>query len=311
MGLIQLLSQLQTVGPLAGDAAPLAEANGRPADSLSLAGEQALDRAAGAPRAALKLLGAGARSLRAGPVPAARFAPSLGRVLAPPKATPSPLMNRGRRRAWRFGTIECGLDELKAASRAAGGTLNDAYVAAILGGLRKYHQARGVQSKDIPMSMPVSVRRPGDPPGGNRFAGAFFAAPLSEADPVERMRLLGATVRGIQGEPALDFFSVVLPVLNLAPSPVLASLFTALQSKADLTVSNVPGVPTPLHLAGALVERMFCFGALPGSGMTTVLCSHNGICCISINCDGEAFDDPEMLFGLMREGLDEVLAVGR
>jgi WS/DGAT/MGAT family acyltransferase len=246
---------------------------------------------------------------RMSPRTAAAYAASMARVLAPPPATPSPLMNRGRRVAWRFGTAECDLADLKAAAKAAGGTLNDAYVAGMLGGIRRYHQRAQAPLGDIPVSMPVSMRVDGDQSGGNRFAAAFFAGPTSVEDPVERIRLLRETVGGLQKEPALDFFSALLPLANRMPQALTAGAFIAMQARADLTASNVPGVPWTIHMAGRKVERMLCFGALPGSALMTVLCSYDGHCSVGINCDGGSFDDPEQLFADLQAGLDEVLAL--
>ena len=67
--------------------------------------------------------------------------------------------------------------------KAAGGTVNDAFVTAILGGLRRYHERHDIEMGDIPISMPVSVRREDDAMGGNRFTGAFFSAPSAIATP--------------------------------------------------------------------------------------------------------------------------------
>jgi len=177
--------------------------------------------------------------------------------------------------------------------------------------LRRYHEHVCEPLGDIPISMPVSVRGSGDDSGGNRFAGAFLAAPTSVADPAERIRALGATVRRIQREPALDFFSVVLPGLNRTPGIVMTSAFTAMQAKADLTVSNVIGPPWGLHFAGSRVQRIGCYGALPGSAMTTVLCSYDGGCTIGVNCDGGAFLEADALFEMLDASLQEVLALGR
>jgi len=311
MGVIQLLSGLQA-GQSRPDPAQLRPGGAVsrvPANGLDLTRARLLGSVAKAPLRTVGIAGSVARSVVGHPRQSLAFAASLRRMVTPPSATPSELMNRGRRRSWRFGTLECEFTRLKAAGRAAGGSLNDAYVSAILGGLRRYHQSQGVAMPDIPMSMPVSVRSAEDTPGGNRFAGAFFAAPSATADPAERIRLVGETVRRIQGEPALDFFSFVLPALNLAPTPVVAAAFTSLQSKADLTLSNVPGIRQHIKMAGATVERMYCYGALPGSAMTCVLCSNGSTCCIGINADAEAFTDTALLFELMRESLDEVLAL--
>lgn len=282
-----------------------------PSGSIELAATQALGQLTGTPRKATQLVGSAWNIVRSGPAEAASFAASLGRMVSPPKATPSTLMNSGNRTLWRFATLTCELDELKAAGKAAGGTVNAAYVSAILGGVRRYHLWAGAPIEDIPMSMPVSVRAKDDASGGNRFAGAFLAAPTSVEDPAERILELGEVVKRIQGEPALDFFKVVLPGLNRTPSVLMLNTFTAMQGRADLTVSNVVGSPWPIHFAGTKVDRIGCWGALPGSAMTTVLCSYAGRCTIGINCDGGAFRDSAKLFAFLEESLQEVLDLGR
>src|SRR5205814_3622833 len=163
----------------------------------------------------------------------------------------------GSRTAWRFGLFECELDDLKRAGKAVGGTVNDAFVAAVLGGLRRYAAASGVDLGDIPISMPVSVRRESDPMGGNRFTGAFFSAPAGVADPAERIREMRARVSKVRDEPALDFLNTFTPLLNLTPSALVAATMSGLTSKAVLTTSSWPGVPHPIYFAGAPFERMW------------------------------------------------------
>ena len=118
-----------------------AQVEGLPAEALHVL--EAIGGALTAPRRTLRYLG------------------SLRRVMSPPSGTtPSPLQSRQRGRAWRFGILDCGLSELKEAGRTVGGTVNDAYIAALLGGIRRYHDAMGIELADIPVAMPVSVRRP-------------------------------------------------------------------------------------------------------------------------------------------------------
>lgn len=56
---------------------------------------------------------------------------------------------------------------------------------------------------------------------------------------------------------------------------------------------------------------MYVFGPLPGTSMCAALCSHEGVCCIGINVDGDVFPDIEVLWECLQQGLDEVLALGR
>ena len=60
-------------------------------------------------------------------------------------------------------------------------------------------------------------------------------------------------------------------------------------------------------MAGARVERTYAFGPLPGAAIMATLVSHNGICCIGLNCDGTVIDDPGELRECTREWLDGVL----
>ena len=186
----------------------------------------------GAPATTLRALDALGRAI-ANPARSLRYLGSLRRVLSPPSgATPSPLQSRQTGRTWRFGVLDCGLAELKAAGRAAGGSVNDAYIAALFGGLQRYHDAMGVELGDIPVAMPVSLRRPEDPPGGNRFAAAMFAGPAGIRDPVQRLASIRDTVRGVREEPALDYFGALSPVLSRMPSQLLGPLVQSAATRA-------------------------------------------------------------------------------
>jgi diacylglycerol O-acyltransferase len=307
---IQLMSKLQQLKhnepPQAHDPAGKAQS---PAGGIELAARQTAGRVGGLGRYAATGIKTAANAVKAGPIENAKFAASVARVLAPPPASGSTLLASGTRTSWRYGVLECGLDELKRAGKAAGGTLNDAYVSAILGGLRRYHEAVNVPIGDITINIPVSLRRDGDAAGGNRFATAFISAPSSERDPVTRIRKLGESVGAVRDESALDFFSLLLPILNRAPASMLTPLFISMQNRADLTVSNVPGMAHEVRFLGVPVTAMYYFGPLPGSPVMVVLHSQNGRCFIGINCDGEVFPDPEKLFSALQDGLDEVLAV--
>jgi diacylglycerol O-acyltransferase len=240
---------------------------------------------------------------------AVRYGSSLRRTLASPPATPSPLLEDRRGSTWRFQVLECELADLKAAATLARGSLNDAYVAALLGGLRRYHERHGVDLEDLSMVMPVSMRKSDDPMGGNKFAGAYFAAPIGVADPVERIAVLRGIVLTRRVEPALDTLSLVAPLLNRVPARVGQIVFNLVGSAAELSASNMPGVPYPVYMAGARVERIFPFGPLPGVAVMAGLISHDGTCCIGLNIDGDAITDMDMFMECMNEGLLEVTSV--
>lgn len=262
-----------------------------------------------APQSAVRLLNT-ARSAAAAPGDTLAFVGSLRRILSGPRhATPSPLLARQTGRRWNYGVLECELSALKAAGRSVGGSVNDAYVAALLGGIRRYHEAVDIELGDIPIAMAVSLRRPDDPAGSNRFAGAFFGAPAGSADPAERIAAIRGAVLSVREEPALDVLGAASNVLARIPAPLLSRLVPAAAPKVDLSASNIPGLLEPVYAAGSRLDRMFIFAPLPGVAMMSTMVSYVGTCCIGINCDGDVFEDIELLWRCMQEGLDEVLAL--
>ncbi|CAM3064579.1 wax ester/triacylglycerol synthase domain-containing protein [Prescottella defluvii] len=236
------------------------------------------------------------------------YANSLRRVVQPPPATGSPLLrNRGLGR-W-FGVLEVDLQVLRAAGHAAGGSVNDAYIAALLGGFRRYHEELGEAVGKIPMGMPISMRAASDPSGGNRIAAVRFAGPATEADPASRIRKVRAIVLALREEPALDIVEAASPLLVRLPTRLLAEWYLSQSKGLDLQASNVAGVPVPVYLAGARIERMFPFGPAPGCAVMATMVSHVGTCCIGVNLDTAAVTEPALFMQCLQEGLDEVVAL--
>src|SRR4029078_12463627 len=112
------------------------------------------------------------------------YAMSGARVVGP-VAPPSPVLRR-RSLSSRSEAIDIEFGALHRAAKAAGGSINDAYLAGLCGALRLYHQAKGVPVDTLPMAVPVNLRSEADPAGGNRFAGVTLAAPLGFLDPDTR-----------------------------------------------------------------------------------------------------------------------------
>jgi len=255
---------------------------------------------------------AGALGAVAHPLATARaaldFCSSMGRVMADPDATGSPLLRR-RSLSWHFIALDVAFADLRAASKAANASLNDAFVAALLGAFRLYHVKLGHPIVRMPMAIPISVRRPGDAEGGNRIAGARFAGPVGIADPRERMQAIGALVRTIRDEPAIDGLSLLAPALTRLPAAVLSAIAGGMTASNDLQASNVPGLREELYLAGAKIERVYGFGPLPGCASMITLNTHRDTCCIGANVDPAAVTETELFADCLVRGFAEVLAL--
>jgi diacylglycerol O-acyltransferase / wax synthase len=310
--LIQLFDILHPDHPEpAPDAQPSAGEPERRRASASLL-EKRLDVVAGATRTGTKAALGLTRELIRRPEPTigggVRFVRSLARLAGPPPASPSPLMTeRGISR--RLQMLEVPLDWMRAAGKAADGSVNDVFLAALTGALRLYHEPAGAIPDELPIGFPVSLRRDDDPLGGNRFSGARIAAPVGTVDPSERIQLIREQVLEARDEPALDFVVRLSPVLARLPPAIVTRMTERVTRSIDLQASNFPGLTRPAYLAGARVTRMYPFGPAPGSAAMVTMLSHNGMCCIGITADAAAIQDVDRFTECVRAGLDEVVAL--
>ena len=237
---------------------------------------------------------------------ALRTAASIARMVAPAADRRSPVM-KGRRHASQLTVLDVPHHDLRRAAAAAGGTLNDGFLAGVVGGLRRYHEHHGSPVEELRVTMPVSIRLPSDPPGGNRITLMRFPIPVTIDDPVERMRSLHDIVRRQRDEPAIRHTNTIAGVLNLLPQQVVGSML----KQVDFVASNVPGVDLPLYLAEAKVRRLYPFGPPTGTAVNVTLLSYDGTCCIGINADSAAVPDLDVFHRCVDEGFAEVLEVGR
>jgi diacylglycerol O-acyltransferase len=237
------------------------------------------------------------------------FAGSARRMLGPPAASPSPLLRR-RSLVSRTHVLELPLTELRAAAKAVGGSVNDAYLAALCGGLGRYHETLGVPVDALPLALPVSLRTGDDPASGNRFAGITIAAPIGEPDPAERMRLVREQVIARRAEPAIDMIGRLAPVLDLLPDEALQAV-TERITPPDIQASNVPGYAQETFLAGARVARQYALGPLPRVAMMAILVSRAGTCTVSFRYDTASFTAGDQLEKCLQLGFDEVVELGR
>ena len=237
------------------------------------------------------------------------FAGSARRVIGAQPAPPSPLLRR-RSLVTRTHVLEIPLADLRAAAKTVGGSVNDAYLAALCGGLGRYHEALGVPVDELPLALPVSLRTADDPAAGNRFAGITIAAPVGESDPAERIRQVREQVIAGRSEPAIGVLDRIAPVLTLLPDAALESV-TARITPPDVQASNVPGYWQETFLAGARVDRQYGMGPMPRVAMMAVLVSRAGTCTLTFRYDTASFTDGEQLEKSLQLGLDEVVDLGR
>ncbi|MDQ1480987.1 MAG: diacylglycerol O-acyltransferase / wax synthase [Actinomycetota bacterium] len=237
-----------------------------------------------------------------------RTAASIARALAPASAPMSPVM-RDRGMGRRLDFFDLSLDDIKRAGKATEGSVNDVFVASVLGGLNRYHERHGDCPDALRMTLPINLRREGDDAAGNHFAPARFAAPVTIADPRERVRAIRALVRQQRAEPFLQLTGPLAGVLNRLPTTTTTALFGGMLKCCDFVATNVPGAPVPVYAGGARVDRLYAFAPPAGAAVNVSLISHCDTCCIGLVTDTTAIPDADVLVECVREGFDELLSL--
>lgn len=243
------------------------------------------------------------------------FTSSAARILAPASTPMSPVM-RGRSLGVHFAVLEAPLDAIKQAGKASGGTLNDAFMAVVSGGIARYHAAHGVSLDEAPavrVNMPVNLRPKGDSPtgtGGNRWIPARFPLPLGPADARTRIQELHPVLAQARTEPALEISEPVFRLLTSLPRPATTALAAGMMKGTDVAATNVPGPPIPMYIAGAKVEQLIPFAPKGGAAMNVAFMSYDGKGEFGVNLDTAAIYDHDVMVRCLQESLAEVVAIG-
>jgi WS/DGAT/MGAT family acyltransferase len=308
------------------DAAPLAEADrgpgtpgvrGSESDPLKLAFDTAADQAhdmfVTVGKAAAAMPAAVAATMRD---PAAtvsgvlRSGRTVVRMLRPVRTPLSPIMIE-RSMSRRLAIIEVPTKALLDAGHAVDGTMNDAFLAAITGGMRRYHEHHGEVAEQLRVTMPINTRRDDDAVGNNRFTPARFTLPAANPDPEVRMHELGELARNWRREPGLGLTDVVATTLNVLPAQATAAVLGSMLKAIDFVATNVPGFDYHPYLAGARLESQHAFAPPSGAAVSVALLSTAERCSFGIVMDTAAVPDTDVFVQCLAEGVEEVVAVGR
>jgi diacylglycerol O-acyltransferase / wax synthase len=196
----------------------------------------------------------------------ARAALSLARELRPTRR-PGPFGGRvGRDRA--AGFARCRLDDLRTIEHRAGNgvTVNDVVLCAVAGALRQWCVHHGSALDAVRAQVPVSMHVAGPDANdlGNRDSFMFVDLPLSEPDPVARLRAVNRETRERKAHHDAEAVYDVLGVLERFAAPVARVAERVLTNPREFTlnVSNVPGPRSPISVLGRPVRNLYSFAEI-------------------------------------------------
>ena len=211
----------------------------------------------------------------------------------------SPIM-QSRSINYHFDTIDIDFAQFRAAAKKRERTVNDLFLAAISVGMYRYHEKMGRPVGELRMNMPISLRTSDDQ--SNAVTIARFEIPISNV--IEDVLESAATiVRSWRAEPALKLADYFAELTRFLPP----ELVSAAAQTSDLTASNVPGVPVPVWLAGARVERMYPLVGTIGAAINVTMLTYEGTASVGVSSDDAAVGDRAELIASLRSGFGEVI----
>ncbi|HVN50253.1 MAG TPA: WS/DGAT domain-containing protein, partial [Acidimicrobiales bacterium] len=219
----------------------------------------------------------------------------------------SPLMTQ-RSLSVHFEELQVPLEPMKRAAKLVSGKLNDAFVAAVTGGLARYHHEMGLDVRQLRMTMPINIRTHAtERVAGNRFTPLRFPVPVDIADPIARMSAVRTLMARQRQEPALALTDTLAGIINRLPATASTTLFGSMLKGIDFITSNVPGPPVPVYLAGARLERQIAFGPMTGAAMNITLLSYVDDLNVGVNTDPRAVTEPGLLLDCLVDAFDEIV----
>ncbi len=217
-------------------------------------------------------------------------------------------------RRFAFGRLP--LDAVKAVKNDYGCTVNDVVVTMCAGAVRRWLLDHNeLPDEPLVAQVPVSVRTK-EQVGtfGNRVG--MISAPLftNIADPIERLsRTHDALIVAKERHRALpasllqDATTFIPPAVFARASRATLSLSASRTPFWNLVISNVPGPPIPMYLAGARLEANYPVSVIAdGLGLNITVMSYCGELDFGIVADREQMPDVWKLIEWLGESLREL-----
>lgn len=203
------------------------------------------------------------------------------------------------------------MSEVKAMRRATGATVNDLMTSIVTGGLRRYLQARGEAAVDFRAAVPVNLRGPNEMGGmGNKFGLVFVDLPVSTPDVKQRLAIVRHRMESLKETQEAPVSLDILAAIGFSAQAIQDQVVKLIGSKATAVLTNVPGPPIPLYLAGQPIESLMFWVPQSGRlGLGISILSYANNIYLGLATDTGLVPDPdEIMLGFYAE-YDELLGM--
>jgi len=233
--------------------------------------------------------------------------------LAPP---PQTSVNGEIGSARAFTSVTVPLRELRAISRALGGTVTDALLATVAGALRTLLTERGERCPHdgLRAMVPVDIRAAGSEPEGNHISSLFVALPVALGHPLARHAAVRRETERRKHSSQSGGSSLLLELSSLAPPAVhhrLAQLF-ATPRLFNLTVTSMRGLERPLRVGRARLREVRALVPLAqGHRLGIAIVSHGAATTYGVIADRDTVPDLDRFAAALREEHAELRRAAR
>ncbi len=222
----------------------------------------------------------------------------VGNLTLAPRTALNASVTAGR----AFATVSLPLADLKALGRAHGATINDMVLMLCSTALRRYFAKRKLlPRKSLVAGVPISLREKGDTSSDNQASMSLISLGTHLADPLARLHHIQAatsamksTMGDLKSVLPTDFPSIGIPWLIEAATALYGKARVAdrIPQLANLVISNVPGPPVPLYLAGArMLSNHPSSIVVHGLGLNITVQSYHRSLDFGLMADAQAMPD--------------------
>jgi diacylglycerol O-acyltransferase / wax synthase len=207
----------------------------------------------------------------------------------------------------RLAIIRGRLDPTRQIAHAHHATVNDVVLAAVAGGLRQLLAGRGEDVAGLVQRAMVTISLHDEEPGqaqGNKPGWMMVPLPLGEPDPARRLELIAAqtTARKHKARPQAG-----TGIFRFAAGQRAWYRHFPRQRSVNLVVTNAPGPPVPLYLAGAQLLELFPMMPVMGNlTLVVAVLSYAGQLNLTAVADHDHCPDLEAFAHGVRSALDDL-----
>ncbi|HSQ72512.1 MAG TPA: wax ester/triacylglycerol synthase family O-acyltransferase [Rubrivivax sp.] len=221
-----------------------------------------------------------------------------------------------------FACVTLPLPELKELGRAHGATINDIVLMVCSSALRRYYARRhALPRKSLVAAVPISLREKGDDAPDNQASMSLVSLGTHIADTRKRLAHVQAasvamksTMGGLKSILPTDYPSLGIPWLIEAATALYGKARVAdrIPQVANVVISNVPGPPVPLYMAGARMLTNYPTSiVVHGMALNITVQSYDASLDFGLMADARAMPDVRELAEAITIAFDDLRTLAR